>query len=95
MELALKINTTTTTDPDVSAALDAIRKTNEYQSAIGAKVAAAAAARAASVETKKRKLVENSAAIAAQPRRGAVNEAPPKKTGKPAPRQASITAFFG
>jgi hypothetical protein len=94
VNLALKLNPTTTTDPDVAAALEAICKTDEYQSAIDAKEAAAAEARAAAVESKKRKLAANSAAIANQPRRGAVNEVPTQKKGKSGTTQASIASFF-
>ena len=61
------------------AALDVIRKTDEYQSAVRAKEAAEAKARATTIESKKRKLLDNSTAIAAQPRRGAINEVPASK----------------
>ena len=79
VELALRLKTTPAPGPDVCAALDVIRKTDEYQSAVRAKEAAEAKARAATIESKKRKLLDNSTAIAAQPRRGAINEVPASK----------------
>ena len=84
VELALRLKPTATPDPDVSAALDAIRKTDEYQSAVRAKETAEAEVRAATIESKKRKLLDNSTAIAAQPRRGAVNEVPVKQKDRSA-----------
>ena len=52
-------------------------------------------AEARAVAAKQQKLVENSAAIAAQPRRGATNAVPAAKATKatPAPR-GNITTFF-
>ena len=79
VELALRLKTTPAPGPDFCAALDVIRKTDEYQSAVRAKEAAEAKARAATIESKKRKLLDNSTAIAAQPRRGAINEVPASK----------------
>ena len=55
---------------------------------------AAADARRADVESKKRALAEDGAAIAAQPRLGATNSVPPKRRAKSgAMRQPSIASF--
>ena len=84
-------------DPAVAAALYKISATPEYKAVVGAKRAADDAAQAAAVASKQRKLVESSAAIAAQPRLGATNSVPAAKQASkvaPAPR-GNIASFFG
>ena len=84
-------------DPAVAAALSKISAMPEYKAAVGIKRAADDAAHAAAVASKQRKLVENSAAIAAQPRLGATNSVPAAKQASkvvPAPR-GNIASFFG
>ena len=94
VELALMLHPGPASDPEVSAALDGVRETEEYRSAVRAKESAAAAGRRADVESKKRTLAEAGAAIAAQPRLGATNSVPPKRRAKSgAMRQPSIASF--
>ena len=51
-------------------------------------------AHAATVTAKQQKLAENSAAIAAQPRRGAVNQVPAKSKATPKVQNKGIASFF-